>query len=270
MNGDIAILVPGQLLVFEAPDDTVVSAAGQRDYVDISGRRHFSSAFYADLLADLGATLVVSFNCNETDGKPAAAAATSYAAAGLAYYPLHAVCGGACASLQSLDRFVALAAGASGPIAVEWHRGSAAGGGADVYLTALLLRRRSFATAEQALAWIRMARPAGPVRPPGQAVLQLLHSQSPGAVTGDTHRLGGCRSLSASSCMRSLPSPPPAAGVSGAQTDSDSCGGGPGCALLAAGRLGAQSLVGRAYSSPGELSESLEDPADGAGPDRAA
>ena len=253
VNGEVVTLVPGKLLLFQAPDDATVSSAGRHDYVDLDGRRHFSSAFYAALLADLGAALIISFDPDRSECSHTAA----YAAEGLAYYPLRTLCGlGGGASLQSLDRFIALAAAAPGPVAVQWHSGQTASDVTATHLAALLMRHHNFATAGQALAWIRMVRPADPACPAALHVLdfettqfkaeeQLRRSLSACARTESFQPAATAASVPSEPCSASLfsgatpsfpPPPPPAA--------SD-----PAFTWPAAGGLG------RAFSSPGEPSE---------------
>lgn len=169
LNGMVVTLIPDQLLVFEAPDDATVAAAGERDFVDIAGRRHFSSAFYADLLADLGVALVVNFDSDDEEHTQASggnggdgdgASRAAFADAGLEYCNLHDLGGvpGAGVSLQSLDRLLTLASCCPGLIAVP-QRGGAASGVAAAHLAALLVRQHSFAATAEAMAWVRMARP---------------------------------------------------------------------------------------------------------------
>ena len=147
----------------------------------------------------LGVVLVVSFDPDRSECSHTAA----YAAEGLAHYPLRALCdGGAGASLQSLDRFIALAAAAPGPVAVQWRHDYSASAAA-THLAALLLRRGSFATAGQALAWIRMVRPDVPT---GPVDLQLLDSDwaSPATDPGGPPRPRR-RRRSLSACARLVP-----------------------------------------------------------------
>jgi hypothetical protein len=55
-NGSIYTVVPQKLCLFKAPRALPVKGA---TYLHIDGERHFSAAFYADLLRDLGVSLVV-------------------------------------------------------------------------------------------------------------------------------------------------------------------------------------------------------------------
>ena len=55
-NGSIYTVVPQKFFLFKAPSTLPVADAA---WLDVDGQRHFSAAFYADLLRDLGVTLVV-------------------------------------------------------------------------------------------------------------------------------------------------------------------------------------------------------------------
>jgi hypothetical protein len=199
-NGGVFSLIPGKLLLSDPPDDAAVAAAGKRDYADADGRRVFSSAFYADLLAHLGVALVVSFD----DLPPAAAAAqcAAYAAAGVAYCApddLYAGAAGRGISLQSLDRFVALVEGCPGPVAVQCRQDPASGA-ARTHLAALMMRR-CFSTAAEAEAWMHMVRPGRPAGPMDLALLEGLRAAGPRG------RAGRARSLSI--CVCAAGGPPP-------------------------------------------------------------
>ena len=209
INGGIFNLIPGKLLLFEPPDDAAVAAAsaaaGTHGYADAAGRRLFSSAFCAALLADLGAAAVVSF---DEPSPPAAAAAqrAAFAAAGLPYCGPDDLCAGAGGrgiSLQSLDRFLALVAGSPGPVAVQCRQG-AAGGAAHTHLAALMLRG-SFPAAAEAEAWMRMVVPG---RPAGPIDLELLEGLR---AAGPAGRRGRARSLSISVFAGAGAAPAPAA-----------------------------------------------------------
>jgi hypothetical protein len=169
------MLIPNQIMLFESPDDEAVAEAGGTHFADIDGRRSFSTTYYAELLADLGAALVVSFD--EVPAGAADAPRAAFAAAGIDYCALEDLCGGGASrlSLQTLDRFVSLVAGCPGLVAVQcrddFHSGITA-----TCLAALLLRQRSFPATADALAWMRMVCPVQLA----QAVdLGLLEGQRP-------------------------------------------------------------------------------------------
>eukprot|EP00291_Cryptomonas_curvata_P020066 CAMPEP_0172165784 /NCGR_PEP_ID=MMETSP1050-20130122/8609_1 /TAXON_ID=233186 /ORGANISM="Cryptomonas curvata, Strain CCAP979/52" /LENGTH=284 /DNA_ID=CAMNT_0012836303 /DNA_START=22 /DNA_END=873 /DNA_ORIENTATION=+ len=80
INGSIHPLIPGRVLLFESTDDDLGHG---RMWADKDGRRCFSSAFHADLLAHLGAAAVVSFD--DPDDDPDNARGAAFAAAGISY-----------------------------------------------------------------------------------------------------------------------------------------------------------------------------------------
>ena len=173
VNGQLTILIPNKLLIFEAPNDDIVDAAGRRDYEDVSQIRYFSSVFYADLLSELGAELVVSFN-SECDSVNLPVSEAAFTAAGLDYCCIDDRSGGPghAMSLESLDRFITLAAGCPGLVAVQCRSDLLRGGVTATHLAALLLSQRHFATTVEALAWIQMVRPG---RASAPVELELLH-----------------------------------------------------------------------------------------------
>ncbi len=178
INGEVVTLIPNQVILFEDPDDDAVRAAGERDFVDANGRRYFSTAFYADLLAHLGAKLVVCFD----DAPPATVAAdarrATYSAAGLGCCALEDLCSGGAGrfSLQSHDRFIALVTGCPGPVAVQC-RGALASSTACAHLTALILRLHRFPASAHAVAWMQMAHPGRLAEPIDLAQLERHLSQ---------------------------------------------------------------------------------------------
>jgi hypothetical protein len=60
MNGSVFIAVPGHFIIFRAPRDDLASGG---TWADVDGGRHFSAAFYADLLHTLGVTQVSQAHC---------------------------------------------------------------------------------------------------------------------------------------------------------------------------------------------------------------
>ena len=152
------MLIPNQIILFEEPDDDVVSAAGTDDFTDIDGCRFFSSSFYADLLAHLGADLVVCF-----EALPAAIADSrraAFRAAGIGFCTQEDLCSGGAGlfSLQSLDRFITLVTSCPGLVAVQCC-GAFANSTACAHLAALMLRRHSFSSTAHAVAWMQMTHP---------------------------------------------------------------------------------------------------------------
>ena len=126
-------------------------------WVDQDGQRQFSATFYADLLSDLGATLVLGIGPTAHDPQP-------FLDAGMETELLASGEEGArdgVLTLQALDRFITLVDGADGLVAVH-----CAGRLPDActLLSAYMLRRRYFADPVQAVSWLAMACPGSGVR----------------------------------------------------------------------------------------------------------
>ncbi len=155
INGDIVTLIPDQVILFEEPDDDIVQAAGEADFIDVDGRRYFSSAFYASLLAHLGTVLVVSFDTTLSATRRAA-----FSAAGVECCTLEDLCSGGASqsSLQSLDRFITLVTRSPGLVAVQCCSAFSSSI-ASTHLAALMLRQRSFSVTAHAVAWMQVAHP---------------------------------------------------------------------------------------------------------------
>jgi hypothetical protein len=138
-----------------------------RTWQDVDGRRHFSAEFYADLLQELGVSVVIRAEAAEYDPAP-------FTRRGIAVEDLEPPGqrsrGGGALTLQALDRFLALLACASGSVAL--HCGSRPAF-ADALLSAYLLRRRLFADPAGALSWLSIARP-GPHAPVPAEVLATV------------------------------------------------------------------------------------------------
>jgi hypothetical protein len=159
INGEVITLIPNQIILFEDPDDEAVQGAGERDFVDANGRRYFSTAFYADLLAHLGARLVICFD-DVLPATVAEARRATYSAAGIGCCTLEDLCSGGAGrfSLQSLDRFITLVTSCPGLVAVQCC-GAFANSTACAHLAALMLRRHSFSSTAHAVAWMQMTHP---------------------------------------------------------------------------------------------------------------
>jgi hypothetical protein len=160
INGEVITLIPGQIILFEEPDDEIVKAAGARNFFDANGRRYFNSVFYADLLAHLGAKLVVCLD----DARPASLAkaqCATFSAAGICCCLLEDLCSGGAGrfSLQTLDRFITLVTSCPGLVAVQCCRGTFASSTACTHLAALMLRQQSFLSTAHAVAWMQMTHP---------------------------------------------------------------------------------------------------------------
>jgi hypothetical protein len=150
----VHVVVPGKILMFDAPCPHLPPG---RSWQDVDGERRFSADFYAELLHDLGVTLVVRADAAEYDAGP-------FARRGIAVEPLDdANRPNVCSSenpptLQALDRFIALLNGTRGSLAIHC-RGR--GDFATTLLAAYLLRHRVFADPAVAVAWLAIARPGG-------------------------------------------------------------------------------------------------------------
>jgi hypothetical protein len=160
----VHVVVPGKILMFGTPcPDLPESCTWQ----DVDGRRHFSAEFYADLLQELGVSVVIRAEAAEYDPAP-------FTRRGIAVEDLEPPGqrsrGGGALTLQALDRFLALLACASGSVAL--HCGSRPAF-ADALLSAYLLRRRLFADPAGALSWLSIARP-GPHAPVPAEVLATV------------------------------------------------------------------------------------------------
>ena len=137
-------------MVFKSPSAYVPEGTG---WLDIDGMRHFSSAFYADLLSDLGASLVIGIGPSECDPRP-------FRNRGIEVESLafddDDFSGAAALTLQALDRFMTLVGGAGGLVALHC---SGRVSYACTLLSAYMLRRRFFADPVQAVSWLAIACP---------------------------------------------------------------------------------------------------------------
>jgi hypothetical protein len=145
LNGGFHVVVPGELLAFDSPSDLPDGAL----WADAGGVRRFSAAFYADIFADMGVDVVVRGSYSSYD-----AAAFTGRGIGVEDLPTR----GDAPSLGQIDRFLQLARKAPGMVAV--HGGAGGLGSAAVLVAVWLMSAHGFRAAE-ALAWVRMAHPAG-------------------------------------------------------------------------------------------------------------
>lgn len=77
-NGEVCFVVPGKVLLFRPPCGSLPAGT---PWEDRDGERHFSPAFYADLLSHLGARVVLRCDGAEYDPGP-------FLDAGMAVEPL--------------------------------------------------------------------------------------------------------------------------------------------------------------------------------------
>ena len=174
-NGDLHVLVPSKIIAIKCPSDVLADPATgeERLWCDVGGERLFSPTYYADVLSDFNAQLVV--RCGETDYDPAAFLRT-----GVAVEELKMGDGSAQHLLHRIDRFLTLANLAPGPIVL--HSDGTALGPAEVLVSAYLIRQHAFA-ARAAVAWVRIVHPGAhvpglrfkthPARPPSPSPRNL-------------------------------------------------------------------------------------------------
>jgi hypothetical protein len=189
-NGLLHVIIPSQLIAFQTPTDlsAVSTAPSNGKWADVSGKRHFAAAYYAEILSgDFDVGLVVRFDAcvpgapDHTDGdlihahgtKPACGSSAAgcdgaFEACGVAVERLGARPRGA--ALRDVDRFLTLARLAPGAVAVHGAVGTGLGAGGELLVTALLVARHGF-DAAAALAWLRIAHPPAPPRVLSFAVL---------------------------------------------------------------------------------------------------
>ena len=155
LNGNLHVLVPDKLLVFNRPADLPGGAL----WADADGERRFSAAYYADILCDFDVVVVVRA-CDEDaaavdgDGYDAGA----FVARGIEVEEVAGDDGdGGVPTLAEMDRFLAVARHAPGAVAL--HGGSAGLGAAGILIAAHLISAHRF-RAKDAVAWVRMVHPA--------------------------------------------------------------------------------------------------------------
>ncbi len=132
--------------------------------MDRDGERHFSPAFYADLLHDLGVSLVIGADEAEYDHSPFSDRGMDVESLGCRADDGNAL------TLQALDRFITLLDRADGLVAIHCAGRLPY---ACALLSAYMLRRRFFSNPAEAVSWLAMACPGTCVRIP-PAVLESL------------------------------------------------------------------------------------------------
>ncbi len=162
-NGSIHTLVPGKILCFPKPADL---PPGKRwmDFQagEAASVRRFSAAFYADLFAELDVSVAVCLHTSDYDRAAFADQGIEVEDLGLDPRSPHL--------LRAMDRFLAVAAAAPGPVAL--HSGSPDGQGHLAALVLSFLASRLGFDPQSALAWVRIAAPAllaAPAPPPPPA-----------------------------------------------------------------------------------------------------
>jgi hypothetical protein len=154
-NGSVCVLVPGKLLLFPAPA-ALPEGQSWTDTAEPDGptARHFSAAFLAALLADLGASSVACL------GKTFGGDAAAFHACGLDVHDL-ALDPRQPALLPAMDRLLAVARAAPGPTALFPCSGCAERAGAmcvEALAAAWLMTGFGFGSGAAA-AWVQIACP---------------------------------------------------------------------------------------------------------------
>jgi hypothetical protein len=206
-NGRLHVVVPSELMVFQCPSNLLLPESDHRHWADVGGERHFTPAFYADVLGtEYGVQLVV--RCDNDTADPARYRASVHGMEGartragyrppvpppapatydpaafferrIAVERLAAAppAAGGGALLRDVDRFLTLTRLAPGPVALHGP-GVGLGPGGEVLATALLVQRHGF-DGRAALAWLRITHPAAP--PPLLALSGPAASSTVGAV----------------------------------------------------------------------------------------
>jgi hypothetical protein len=156
-NGNFHFVVPDRLLLFHEPEPTPDGLP----WYDEGRVRHFSAAYYADLFAHFGVSVVLRVGPRAPAAERAAAAAI-FAARGMDAEDVP-IDEDSPDLLRSIDRFLSLTRRAPGPVAV--HGGPAGLGRAAALVAACLVGQHGFPP-PAALAWLRIARPPAGDRHP--------------------------------------------------------------------------------------------------------
>ncbi len=210
-------------MVFKTPSSQVPDCS---TWTDIGGERHFSAYFYADLLAYMGASMIVWLDKLDSR-KQDAAAFEEHGLAVCALEDLGCTDPSERFSLQTISRFVEVCRHARGPVAVCGDDRLAC-----TLLTAYMLRSGLFADAAEAVSWICIARGAAVApdysvlagRPAGHSLSRKAQSlmdlaMEPGLGSG-SRRIGS------------------GAGIGGAGAEAGYCDLSPTDVVQAGGRLG--------------------------------
>jgi hypothetical protein len=151
VNGNLHVLVPEKLLVFNCPTELKDGAL----WSDSDAVRYFSAAYYADIFGDFGVSVVVRACGHESAG--AVYDPMPFMDKGIDVEDLPLDADSCIPTLAWIDRFLALARHAPGAIAV--HGGPDGLGAAGTLIAAHLISAHQF-RAKDAIAWVRMIHPA--------------------------------------------------------------------------------------------------------------
>ena len=170
VNGNLYLAVPPKFVVFPCPTDL----GPHRRWMDMRGARYFSPAFYSDLFAHLGVSLVIRAAPCDYDASPFDAHGIEVedlldhpAAVADDDDPRDEVtssdtCAAAAGLLRAADRLCTLAGATDGLIAVHGaarRSGIVTLGSASAALASYLVSRHHF-PAKAAVAWLRIAVPS--------------------------------------------------------------------------------------------------------------
>jgi hypothetical protein len=186
-NANLHILLPGKLLSISCPADL----PDGRQWMDDGARRHFSPAFYADLLGEFDVVLVLCLeNCGYDCGP--------FTKRGIGVEELH-LRNDSPDLLRAADRFLSLLRAAPGAVAL--HGSADALRLAGALVSAHMMSRLGFGAADAA-AWLRMVRPAL-LMPPEHLDLAALSDGADLLLAGEP--------AAAAAFLRCLSAPPPPA-----------------------------------------------------------
>jgi hypothetical protein len=146
LNGGLHMVIPDKLLVFSCPQDL----PDGKSWMDVSGERAFSPAFYADLLFDFNVQLVIRTSECSYD-------TSAFEQRGIEVEDLDFDGDAGLSPLRRIDRFLTLARNVPGAVAVHGAGGCGLGS-AGTLVAALLINAHGFA-ATDAIAWLRMVSP---------------------------------------------------------------------------------------------------------------
>ena len=154
-NGNVHVLVPGKLLLFTTPaalPDGQSWADTSEPAQPTTSTRHFSAAFHAELLSDLGVSSVACLGM-ATRGDAAAFRASGLDVLDLVLDPRRP------ALLLAMDRLLAVSRAAPGPTALYPGHGGAGAACVETLACAWLMTGYGFGSGGAA-AWVRMMCPA--------------------------------------------------------------------------------------------------------------
>jgi hypothetical protein len=202
-NANLHILLPWKLLFISSPADL----PDGRQWMDDGARRHFSSAFYADLLGEFDVVLVLCLeNCSYDCGP--------FTRRGIGVEELHLRTDSP-DLLRAADRFLSLLRAAPGAVALHGHADALRLAGALV--SAHMTSRLGFGAADAA-AWLRMVCPA--------LLVPAEHRDLAALRDGADLLLAGEPAAAAAAFLRCLSAPQTPPAGRGGEADSDRTRGG--------------------------------------------